>query len=209
MVDSQALDVARARISRESDALTGHLDLGQLGLTELPAELFGLKHLRRLNLGSGMFGEHEQGEWVEACSQIAPNQLDATLADLSRLPGLSALSVRGAILTSLKGIQSLSTLQSLVCSRTQISDLSPLAELRQLQVLICSRTNVNDLAPLKELQRLQELNCARTPVASLAPRHLLGRQTCGYSAVHGRLLVILPRYPNGRILKNFTAKEPR
>jgi hypothetical protein len=79
MVDSQALDVARARISRESDALTGHLDLGQLGLTELPAELFGLKHLRRLNLGSGMFGEHEQGEWVEACSQIAPNQLDATL----------------------------------------------------------------------------------------------------------------------------------
>ena len=168
MVDSQALDVARARISRESDALTGHLDLGQLGLTELPAELFGLKHLRRLNLGSGMFGEHEQGEWVEACSQIAPNQLDATLADLSRLPGLSALSVRGAILTSLNGIQSLSTLQSLVCSRTQISDLSPLAELRQLQVLICSRTNVNDLAPLKELQRLQELNCARTPVASLA-----------------------------------------
>jgi internalin A len=185
------------------------LDLGQLGLTELPAELFGLKHLRRLNLGSGMFGEHEQGEWVEACSQIAPNQLDATLADLSRLPGLSALSVRGAILTSLNGIQSLSTLQSLVCSRTQISDLSPLAELRQLQVLICSRTNVNDLAPLKELQRLQELNCARTPVASLAPRHLLGRQTCGYSAVHGRLLVILPRYPNRRILKNFTAKEPR
>jgi hypothetical protein len=46
---------------KKSDALTGYLDLGQLGLTELPTELFGLKHLRRLNLGSGMFGEHEQG----------------------------------------------------------------------------------------------------------------------------------------------------
>jgi internalin A len=164
MSDSHALRIARARISRESDALTGYLDLGQLGLTELPAQLFDLKHLRRLNLGSGMFGEHEGG-YVYAASQIAPNQLDATIADLSCIPGLSALSVRGAALTSLHGIQSLRTLQSLVCSRTQISDVSPLAELPQLQLLICSRTNINDLAPLKELQTLQVLNCARTLVA--------------------------------------------
>jgi internalin A len=45
------LAIARERIAKEAEGKTGFLDLGMLGLTELPEELFQLKHLRRLNLG--------------------------------------------------------------------------------------------------------------------------------------------------------------
>jgi len=42
------LTIARQRIAHEAEAQTGFLDLGMLGLTELPEEIFRLKHLRRL-----------------------------------------------------------------------------------------------------------------------------------------------------------------
>ena len=47
------LAIARQRIAEEAEARTGFLDLGGLGLTELPPELFRLRHLRALNLGAG------------------------------------------------------------------------------------------------------------------------------------------------------------
>jgi hypothetical protein len=47
------LSIVRDRIGEEADAKTGVLDLGKRGLAELPDELFRLKHLRGLNLGSG------------------------------------------------------------------------------------------------------------------------------------------------------------
>jgi hypothetical protein len=43
--------IARERIAEEAERRTGFLDLSQLGLTELPAGLFALTHLRRLHLG--------------------------------------------------------------------------------------------------------------------------------------------------------------
>jgi hypothetical protein len=43
--------IARELIANEARRKTGSLDLGDLGLTELPAELWELTHLRRLNLG--------------------------------------------------------------------------------------------------------------------------------------------------------------
>ena len=47
---------AHQLIAKERQERTGILDLGNLGLTELPAELFELTHLRVLNLGSWYFG---------------------------------------------------------------------------------------------------------------------------------------------------------
>jgi internalin A len=44
--------IARARIAEEAERRTGRLDLGGLGLKELPPELFALRHLRELNLGN-------------------------------------------------------------------------------------------------------------------------------------------------------------
>jgi hypothetical protein len=53
--------IALERIAKEADERTGFLDLGSLGLTELPAELFKLEHLRDVSLGDGW--RDASGEW--------------------------------------------------------------------------------------------------------------------------------------------------
>src|SRR5438477_6896372 len=111
------ISVARERISQEARARTGFLDLGQLGLSKLPAELFGLTHLRMLNLGSPRI-------WDSAVFDFAPNRLDALFRRLViSFPDIEELSVFGAVLATLEGISALSGLQRLNCSATEISDL--------------------------------------------------------------------------------------
>ena len=97
------LGIARERIAEEARSRTGSLDLGMLGLHELPVELFALTHLRRLNLGLLM--EDEAGDdWVQARSHIAPNSLNSELARLAVLANLTVLSVARTALTTLAGI---------------------------------------------------------------------------------------------------------
>jgi hypothetical protein len=74
--ETDGLTIARQRIVQEAAAPTGFLDLGQLGLTPLP-ELFRLTHLRRLNLGTGMFDN--DGEWRESSANLSPNHLEVTV----------------------------------------------------------------------------------------------------------------------------------
>ena len=54
--EEDGLAIARERIAQEREERTGYLDLGMLGLTALPEELFELQHLQALNLGRP-FGE--------------------------------------------------------------------------------------------------------------------------------------------------------
>jgi hypothetical protein len=49
----EGLAIARVRIAEEKEKRTGFIDLGRLGLTELPEELFELEYLWGLNWGSG------------------------------------------------------------------------------------------------------------------------------------------------------------
>jgi hypothetical protein len=138
--DQDGPGTAHKRIAQEARARTGFLDLGMLGLDEIPAELFVLTHLRRLNLGDSYFDE-ARGD-VDAASDIAPNRLDSQLHRLAVLPDLGALSLSAATLTTLADIAHLRKLQSLDCSRTQVSDLSPLSGLSALQSLNCSRCDL-------------------------------------------------------------------
>jgi hypothetical protein len=65
----EGLAIARARIAEEKEKRTGFLDLGRLGLTELPGELFELDDLRGLNLG--IRWQDREGKWQEASSRLA------------------------------------------------------------------------------------------------------------------------------------------
>ena len=112
----EGLAIARVRIAEEKEKRTGFLDLGRLGLTELPEELFELEYLWGLNWGR--WWRDGQEEEHEADSDLAPNQHAHQLIHLQRFPGLRLLSV----------------------SQTDISDLSPLAGLSALQSLDCSET---------------------------------------------------------------------
>jgi internalin A len=168
---TQELDgvhIARERVALEAKARTGFLDLGKLGLTALPEELFHLQHLQHLNLGYGI--ENERG-WFNATSTIVPNQIEADLERLGELPNLKTLSLAGTRLNSLIHMAKLSSLRSLNlnCSGTQVSDLSALSSLKALQMLDCSRTEVKYLSPLGGLTALQALDCCETPVSDLTP----------------------------------------
>src|SRR5258707_981809 len=99
MVLSMALDgfsIALERIAREAEEKTGFLDLGRLGLTTLPDALFGLSHLRRLNLGEGYWDE--TGRWIENGTIQQDNSID--LAQLKCLPSLQWLNCAGTELTN-------------------------------------------------------------------------------------------------------------
>jgi internalin A len=163
----EGLAIARARIAEEKEKRTGFLDLGRLGLTELPEAMFELENLWGLNLGSAWWDQ--QGEWHEVDSDLAPNQPRDFLPALHHFPRLTHLSIAGTDVSDLGPLADLQSLQSLVCDSTQVSDLAPLANLQALQSLDCWRTQVSDLAPLANLQALQSLDCSWTQVSDLAP----------------------------------------
>ena len=165
--NDDGLTIARERIAEEARTRTGSLDLRMLGLDELPAELFGLTFLRRLNLG-GSYWDAE-GNQVDRASWIAPNRLDSQLHRLAALPDLCALSLSGTTLTTLAGIAHLRTLESLDCTGTQVSDLSPVGGLSALQTLNITQTQVSNLSPLSGLSALQTLVCSGTHVKALSP----------------------------------------
>ncbi len=131
------LAIARRRIAEEAVARTGFLDLGRLGLTALPPELFNLRHLRTLNLGSGI--RREDGRHHVAYGlpnrAVRPNEFAAELADLRQLPELLALSVAETPIADLTPLSGIATLRSLDCTYTSVAELTPLSGLATLQEL--------------------------------------------------------------------------
>jgi internalin A len=164
------LSVARRRIAEEAERRTGFLDLSQLGLTELPDELFRLPHLRRLHLGYRL--RQVDADWVLDYAdnqERLHNQLGCHLDRLSVLSNLEALSLSRTDCSSLDFAKRLSRLTWLDCRNTLVTDLGPLAQLQALQSLNCSFTRVSDLGPLVHLQALQSLDCHITSVSDLGP----------------------------------------
>ena len=185
---------AGRRIAEEAVRRTGRLDLRNLGLRDLPEELFRLTHLRALDLGSKPPWDHGH----------APNAVDArrdrlrALADLEEvglawsdlgsldfaagLGRLARLDVSRTQVADLAPLASLTALQSLDCSHTQVADLTPLAGLTALQSLGFSFTKVANLTPLASLTALQGLDCSHTQVADLTPlASLTALQSLGFS----------------------------
>jgi internalin A len=176
--DPKGLAIARARIAAEHENRTGFLDLGKLGLTELPEELFALENLWGLNLGAGWPAEHDR--WQRTDSALPENRVVAQLARLTQFPLLRFLSVVEVEFGDLSPLAGLTELRSLDCSSTQVSDLRPLAGLTGLQSLHCSRSQVSDLRPLAGLTALQSLDCSRSQVSDLRPlAGLTGLQSLG------------------------------
>jgi len=155
---AEGLRIALARIAQEAEERSGFLDLGMLGLTELPEALFGLRHLRGLNLGSSW--RDEAGRWrlVAYDSDIADNDPGLTWVRLAELPELRVLSLLGISVDDLSPLSGLAALQTLDCGGTPVADLSPLSGLAALQTLDCGGTPVADLSPLSGLDNLQVLN---------------------------------------------------
>ncbi len=164
---SEGERIARERIAKEADERTGFLDLGRLGLTELPPELFGLEHLHGLNLGKRWL--NATGEFQEASASLGQNRVASSLGKFAGLLNLRALWLYGVVLDNLSYLAGCENLQSIDCSYTPVSDLGPIASLKALQSIDCSRTQVSNLAPLAGSAALQSIDCQNTPVSDLAP----------------------------------------
>lgn len=161
------LAIARGRIAEEARRRSGTLDLCNLGLQELPEELFKLRHLRTLHLGDGI--RRDDGEWVPAKTGGSANRVEASLGKLDRLPELRELSLAGSFLEDLGAVAKLRQLRALDVARTQVGDFTPLGRLSGLRRFDCSGTQINDLRPVTELNGLEALAIANTPVMDLAP----------------------------------------
>ncbi len=124
--------------------------------------------------------EAAEDAYAEAERRIAAwrqgEALDLAIVGLETIPGgiraltkLQSLDCSFTSVSDLSPLSGLTALQSLDCSRTQVSDLSPLSGLTALRSLTCSGTSVSDLSPLSGLTALQSLTCSGTSVSDLSP----------------------------------------
>src|ERR1017187_8523565 len=143
---------AKKLIAENKRSRATFLDLGNCGLTKVPAEVGELVWLESLSLASDWY-EWDGREWQRKESRNTGDS-NERLTDIGPLAGLSALqllAVSGTKVSDLAPLAGLSALQSLSVSGTQISDLAPLAGLSALQTLWVNSTRVSDLAPLADL----------------------------------------------------------
>jgi len=146
------------------------LDLGNCGLTKVPAEVSELVWLKSLSFGGRYYNSHAE-QWLPRHGQNSGARNDR-LMDLGPLAGLSALQmldVSEIQVSDLAPLARLSALRTLNVSGTQVSDLAPLAGLSALQTLFVYDTQVSDLAPLAGLSALRTLDVSKTQVTDLAP----------------------------------------
>ncbi|OQX01793.1 MAG: GTP-binding protein [Thiothrix lacustris] len=138
-------ELALELIEEEKQERTGTLNISQCGLTEIPTDVSKLLWLETLIIGDS-YHIGKRGKRVRGSNQSKPN-----------------------IISDLKLLANLNSLQQLDCSNTQVSDLTPLVNLSNLQLLDCSNTQVTDLTPLVKLNELQKLVFHYTPIKSLSP----------------------------------------
>jgi internalin A len=146
------------------------LDLGNCGLTEIPAEVGELVWLESLSFASGWW-EWDGQEWQRTKSRNkgGSNELLTDLAPLAGLSSLRKLVISDTQIADLTPLAGLSSLQVLYAWRAPVADLAPLAHLADLQMLDLRYAKVSDLAPLAGLSALQILEVAGTQVSDLAP----------------------------------------
>ena len=89
--------------------------------------------------------------------------------ELGALTSLQTLDCHNTQVSDLEQLRDLTSLQHLDCFDTQVSDLEPLRGLISLKELDCRNTHVSDLGPLRGLTSLQNLDCGGTEVSDLEP----------------------------------------
>ena len=119
LMNPEGLKIALERIVREAEEKTGSLDLGGLGLTILPKELFKLKHLRRLNLGAEYHDEY--GHPQESEDRFGPNIFGNNVGRLTQLAKLESLFLSNTGLTDAANISAIAGLRELDCSQTWVN----------------------------------------------------------------------------------------
>ena len=85
----------------------------------------------------------------------------------SQLQSLTTLTIRGAGIVSLNGLEACTALTELSVANNKISDISPLANLTSLQTLFLDDNQITDISPLTNLTSLTTLSFSDNNVANI------------------------------------------
>ncbi len=144
--------IALERIAEAKRTRATRLDLSELDLSTIPAELGKLTKLQTLDLN------------LNGLSDLGP------LANLNKL---TQLVLRNNQISDLRPLANLDKLTHLSVSNNQISDLRPLTNLNKLNLLGLGGNQINDLRPLAGLTHLKALWLSDNPIHSIRPLRTL------------------------------------
>ncbi len=174
------------------------LDLGNCGMTEVPEEIGKCVWIEELVLGSAWDDWIGNGhiEMHESSNNEAPNDIVKLPEKIAQLNNLKRLWLYNehldgrSSLDDLSFLATLTNLEQLDFSLSNVSDLTPIKDLKNLRSLIFWETNVedlssisslsllenlhvasnvNDLSPIKNLYQLREVNLTYSMVTDLSP----------------------------------------
>jgi internalin A len=186
---------AERRIEEARRTQAESLDLGDLALSELPANLGDLPHLKALCLGRvRRIEEVDLGLYYDHRSTFTD------IEPLTRLHALQRLDLRRTGITDIEPLARLQALQRLVLTGSGITDIQPLARLRTLQRLHLS-AGITDIEPLARLQALRSLRLSDTGITDIQP--LAGLQRLQILDLYGYRLAVPAEF-----LRTF-ADQPR
>ena len=152
MNNQKALD----RIKKCKEKQSDFLDLGELGLTAIPKEVFELHHLKRLNLGSRYY---ENGEWINVKKSHETNKIEEIPKAIVLLSNLEELSLEGNPIKDTKLLKDLSYLKRLNIGRTLIRALDFLPFFEKLEALSLNGLSIRSIP--------QVINNIKSPLIAL------------------------------------------
>ncbi|MBD2159465.1 leucine-rich repeat domain-containing protein [Limnothrix sp. FACHB-1083] len=168
-----SLEVAQQRIAAALAEGETSLDLSELGLTELPIELFALTHLEELWLYN-----NQLTSIPEAIAQLqnlqtlwlSNNQLTSLPESIAQLQNLQELRLGDNQLTSIpEAIAQLQNLQTLSLNNNQLTSIpEAIAQLQNLQTLSLNNNQLTSIPEaIAQLQNLQEIDLDRNQLTSI------------------------------------------
>lgn len=187
----QPINLAQQRLESNRNSRSPFLDLGNCGLTRLPAELAEFVWLEDLNVGT-VYWDETLDKFIESAESGPNNQLaDEDFSVLRKLPKFEKLSARSANVRNLAALAELKHLRSLSLGGNDIRDIGPLAVLTQLhtlslfdnaiekitalenltalKILSLNYNNIADIRPLSKLTQLEELHLAGNSIQDVQP----------------------------------------
>ncbi|HMQ87045.1 MAG TPA: leucine-rich repeat protein, partial [Flavilitoribacter sp.] len=145
MNDRRVAKIIRKCQEEQSD----FLDLRNLGLKEIPAEVFEMTHLRRLNLGRRYY---KKREWIDKNYKRSFNNIKQLPKELALLQNLEELSLEGNSIADIEILSKLPHLQQLNIGGIKLKSFEILHRLPNLKAL-----NVNNL-DLRSIDWLSNFN---------------------------------------------------
>lgn len=154
------LEKTRILIEEARETKASFLDLGDLGLREIPDEVFELKHLKGLNLGRRYL---KDGQIIKSKNGGDRNIIRFIPFKIRKLFKLKLLSLNACYVIDIYNLREIPFLESLdLTSNDAIRDHSILSRLHRLKELSLKRSGFNNVDALADLDKLEYLNLAST-----------------------------------------------